>query len=222
MNSAPERPDLSSPRRVGGATLLIGTLLTVATILAEFWVGWSTPSASAGLAARVETFLEAWPILSRIFALQMAGAFLMSVAALILMTAPLPRRRIPSQSVLLGSIVISGVLIVMSFATALGAYPPAFKAFAEAPELTAALAGESGVSYRAMMGIFGLCYLVLFVQEGLSETGCVPRFALFIVLAVIVAAIVIAALGLMLAKTVGVVAFAAPALLGFFLWRNGA
>lgn len=206
--------------RIGGSALFIGTLLFVGSIIAEFSVGWSTPGSNFGLEEKVAIYRSFWPVLRWLWVVQMIGAFLMTTSALLLLTAPLPPRRFPPEKFLLAAIAVGGVMLTMAFGTAIGAYPIAFRSFETSPEIFATFLGEVGVTYRGSAAIVVFGYFIFCIQEGVAKDGLVSPLALVAVLVLIATAVGLAATGVMLAKTAGVVVFAAPALLGLSLWRG--
>ena len=205
--------------KFAGATILLGTLLAVLTVLIEFSVDWSTPGTSTELARRAEVFSAAWPLLSKLWIAQMVGALLMTIGALNLIGSPLPSDRVIPIKILLATAAVSGVIVTASFGQALGAYPVALEHFEDAPSLFATLMGELSITYRASAALLGLSYLVFAIQEGFTRDGLLPRFSVYIVIALWFGAIITIALSLLLPKTAGIVAFAAPALIGWYLLK---
>ena len=79
--------------------------------------------------------------------------------------------------------------------------------------------GELSITYRASAALLGLSYLVFAIQEGFTRDGLLPLFSVYIVIALWFGAIITIALSLLLPKTAGIVAFAAPALIGWYLLK---
>lgn len=206
--------------RFGGGAIFLGTLLFVATIAIEFAMDWSTPGARFGLEKRVEIFSAAWPLLSKVWTAQMAGALLMTIGGVSLLGSSLPKERFIPISVILATATVSGIIVTASFGQALGAYPVALANFEDSPNVFATLLGELSINYRGGAGLLLLSYIVFVVQEGFTKDGMLPRLAAYIIIALVIGALATVALGLLLAKTAGVVAFAAPAFIGWSLLKH--
>ncbi|MEM9839042.1 MAG: hypothetical protein AAF830_07795 [Pseudomonadota bacterium] len=206
-----------SDQKAGGTTLALGALLCVAGIIAEFIMGWSTPNRNVDLAQTVAVYREAWSSLRWTWIAQLFGTLLMTASATVLLKAKLDAKRFIPTSVLLAIVVVTGVVVTGAFGTAIGAYPVAWEYFDDAPATFAALVGEASLNYRGIGLVMSLALTTLMIQEGWASDGAVPRIALGLFLAGVSGAVALVLTGTLLAKTAGLVVFAAPIILGLSL-----
>lgn len=204
--------------RTGGAILLMGALLFVATIGFEAGVGWPPPNDSVDIPAVI---LEQWPSLRWIWAVQGFACFFFALSALVLLRSRYLDAHWRPATPLWSAVAIGGIMVAVAFVLTIGSYGPALLALDESPEIFATVRGGVRFLYESGLAVVGLGHLVLFLREGTARDGLVPRPWLVGILVAIALAGLAVSVDLLRPSTVGAVIFCIPALLGLALWRGG-
>jgi len=151
----------------------------------------------------------------------MVAGFLFGLSALLILRSRHLEGRWVANTVIWSAVAIGGIIVTVAFRLALGGYPPALLELEENREIFATFRRGIRFLYEIELGAVGIGHHVLFIGEGITKRGVVPRYWLIGAVVAIVLAITAGVIGLLQPATAGVVSFLIPALLGLALWRAG-
>lgn len=181
----------------------------------EVSIGWPPSGDDPAL---VETFiLQHWSSLRWIWGAQMLACPLVALSALLLLRSRHLESRGALASVLWAAVAIGGIVLTVTYGLILGSYPPAL----ETPEIFRTVRGGARFLLFTGLPATGLALLLLFIGEGVTRDGAVPRSWLLGIAATVALAVLAVLMGLVPSRTVGAVGFLVPPLLGLGLWRAG-
>ena len=198
--------------KIGGLTLVIGTLVVLITIFFEYKIGWIGTERAVEMVPQF--MFESWGMLGSIWAWQAVGYTLLTVAYILLL-----KHSHGISSLIWAFLIVCGVLLVVSMWLAVGSYYPALEVLEEQPALFETIRGAIRNMY--MFGKFGSASLsFIFILETFTEDGVIRKKTGIVMLGFVMGVMLVGALMRMPMNIVGITWFLFPLILGYSYWKN--
>ncbi|MBC2838599.1 hypothetical protein [Robiginitalea sp. SC105] len=153
--------------RIGGLSMVIGTLLFLITVFLEYRIGWISEE---GGPDNVYDFIKShWPELRNIWTWQMVSGILLLLSYILFL-----KESKGIKSALWALLMVGNIFSTAAFFLTLGSYGPALEVHEASPEIFESIRGGIASLYRNIT-IGPLLFMLLFCQETFGKSGLIRK-----------------------------------------------
>lgn len=203
---------VAKTQRIVGSLIVIGTLIIVFTIVGELQLGWI--GSDRPRSSNPEFMREHWSVLSRLWAWQVGGHLVLTLAYLLRL-----KHAEGLQALLWGALLLSAIFISMAFLALLGGYPAALASLSENRVVFDTFNGGLGTVYQ-IGRLGGLLWLPLFLMATFGRDVFIGRPLGIAILAIVFSTMALGTFFGLDIKVTGASWFLMPLVLGLSLLKS--